>query len=311
MKERGKRPHVWLIGGSLALVGATGCGAPGHEAAEPAIVTVPVATGTLLDQPLMAYILTPGQFDLISEAKNMLQAQCVRRFGLEWQPPAADRTPDPDRPDTNRHRPDVYVFLDETRAREFGYQPTPEERQQKLAREQRAKAAERSRPKVSPEVRTALTGEGTSSLNGQPVPLKGCISEADRKLHEGTDPGWDANYPSTLAINLQPKIEHDRRVMARVDQWGACMKQAGFTYRTPQDAEGDPRWKATETASPEEKAVAVAEARCGRETDLAALENAVEIGYQKQEIEAKSAELASFQQGKETVLRSVSAILGR
>jgi hypothetical protein len=309
MKETRRRARLALV--CLGLATVAGCGPTDREAAEPEIVTVPVAADTMLDQPLMSYIITPGQFDLISEARNVLQAECVRRLGLAWTPPTPDRTPDPDRPDTNQYRPDVYVFLDEARASEFGFQPTPAERQRKLDREQRARARNPDRQKESPEVRTALTGQGPGSINGQAVPAQGCIGEADRKLREGTDPRWDENYPSTLAINLQPKIEHDHRVVAKIEEWSACMKRAGFDYRTPQDAEGDPRWRAATTATAEERAVAVAEARCGRESDLAVVQNAVEIAYQKQEIEAKSQELDSFRRGKEVVLRTVSTILGR
>ncbi|MEU5261177.1 hypothetical protein [Amycolatopsis sp. NPDC021455] len=304
------RRAAWLACGALALVTTAGCGTGAPESTAPAISVVPVAPATMLDQPLMAYILTPGQFDRIFEAKNVLQARCVRRLGLDWQPPAPDRTPDPERPDTNLHRPDVYVFLDEARAREFGFQPTPEERQRKAAREDRAKTAEQARPAPSPEVRTALTGEGPNTIGGKPVPAQGCIGEADRKLHEGIEPGWTENYPSTLAIGLQPAIERDSRVVAKLAEWSACMKRAGFAYRTPQDAESDPRWRASDGITPEEKAVAATEARCGRETDLAAVENAVEIGYQKREMAAKSQQLASFQRGKEILLRTVSAILG-
>ncbi|MFI2507236.1 hypothetical protein [Streptomyces sp. NPDC018972] len=303
--------------GLLPLLTVLGCSAQGAD--EPSRDGLPPVTVTELHdpadirQPLNEYILTERQSQLMLAAEQRLRTDCARRFGLDWEPPPVNL----DVPDTFRYGADAYVRYDEAAARRHGYHPAPADADGSAAAAAGGSAdgaatadEDGTGSRMSPQLRTVLTGRGSGTVAGRKVPAGGCVEEARRALREHSDPRWDENYPNGLAVNLQREIDEDPRVVRVRAEWSACMGRAGFDYGSPRDAWADPRWE-TATASAEEKAVAVAEVRCGRQTRLAETLAAVERAYQEGVVDDKSQELAEYARGKEAVMRRVAELLGQ
>lgn len=286
----------WLGIALISLV--TACSSPLEDgAAAPPIDVRPLDDPTAVDQPLNSYIMTDREMQLMFAAEGRLRADCVARFGLRFDPLPVDL----DVPDTFRLNATSYVNYDEAKAQQYGYHPGPDDEVESDPPPPRT---------LDPQVRALLTGESPGTINGETTPAGGCVGEARRVLREDTDPKWDENFPNTLAINLQGEIEVDARVVAEFAEWSACMKASGFDYVRPRDAWSDPAWQ-SEAPTAVEKAVAVAEVRCGRKTALAETVAAVERAYQERVVEQQAQQLADFTAGKDAVLRRVSTVLGR
>lgn len=304
-----RRLVAWPVAGLLPLLAVLGCSATGGDTAastaSPPIKVTALKDPGNIEQPLNGYILTQRQSQLAFAAEQRLRVRCAARFGLRWEPPPVNL----DVPDTFRYGADAYVRYDEDAARRYGYHAAPADGTgADLAGDP---AQEVPTAKLSPQLRAVLTGQGSRTVAGQEVPEGGCVEEARRELREGTDPRWNENYPNALAIDLQGKIDEDPRAVAVLARWSGCMKASGFAYKRPKDAWADPRWKAADTASAEEKAVAVAEVECGRKAEVAETLAAVERAYQTRVVDEKSQELAEYTRGKEAVLRHVAQLLGR
>ncbi|MEV7079421.1 hypothetical protein AB0N88_12865 [Streptomyces sp. NPDC093516] len=309
-----RRTGAWVLCGLLPLLTALGCSSPDGDGSSqdgpPPIEVTRISDPANIEQPLNKYILTQRQTQLMFAAEQRLRTACAQRFGLSWEPPPVDL----DVPDTFRYGADAYIRYDEDAARRHGYHAAAGsgERDAVDGGSTTGTAGdEPSGPRMSPQLRTVLTGQGSGTVGGRKVPDGGCVEEARRTLRKGTDPHWDENYPNSLAINLQGKIDEDPRVVKVLAKWSACMKQAGFDYARPKDAWADPRWEASDTPTAQERAVAVAEVRCGRTARVAETMAAVERAYQERVADDKSQELAEYDRGKEAVMRRVAELLGR
>ncbi|MGW3986862.1 hypothetical protein [Streptomyces sp. NPDC004830] len=308
-----RRTGAWALCGLLPLLTALGCAAPDGggppKDGPPPIRVTRISDPANVEQPLNRYIMTQRQTQLMFAAEQRLRTECAQRFGLSWEPPPVDL----DVPDTFRYGADAYIRYDEAAARRHGYHAPAGNGERSTAEGTTTGAAaeQPSGPRVSPRLRTVLTGQGSGTVGGRKVPDGGCVEEARRTLREGTDPKWDENYPNGLAINLQGRIGEDPRVVEVLADWSACMKRAGFDYGKPQDAWADPRWEASDTPTAHERAVAVAEVRCGRTARVAETMAAVERAYQERVADDRSQELAEYDRGKEAVMRRVAELLGR
>lgn len=311
-----RRLATWPVCGLLPLLAVLGCSAEGADTASstapPPIRVTAIKDPGNIEQPLNGYILTPRESQLTFAAEQRLRTRCAQRFGLRWEPPPVDL----DVPDTFRYGADAYVRYDEEAARRYGYHAAPADDADASVTgdgtgDPAAPARETPASGMSPQLRAVLTGQGSRAVGGQKVPEGGCVEEARRALRQGGDSRWDENFPNALAIGLQGRIDEDPRVVGVLAKWSACMKQSGFAYERPKDAWADPRWEDTLTASAQERAVAVAEVRCGREARVAETMAAVEKAYQERVVDDKSQELAEYARGKESVLRRVAQLLGR
>ncbi|MGW0337996.1 hypothetical protein ACWD0J_40500 [Streptomyces sp. NPDC003011] len=318
-----RRRATWLVCGLIPLLAVVGCSAADADteasAGPPPIEVTPIKNPGNIEQPLNSYIMTQHQSQLMFAAEQRLRIQCAQRFGLQWEPPPVDL----DVPDTFHYGADAYIRYDEDAARRHGYhaalagdaqadaRDTPESEGSGEGADAGAGAGQEFASRLSPQLRSVLTGQGSRSLGGKKVPDGGCVAEARRTLRQGSDPEWNENYPNALAINLQGKITEDPRVVGVLAKWSACMKRAGFDYEKPKDAWADPRWEATDSASTLEKAVAVAEVRCGRTARVAETMAAVERAYQERVVDEQSQQLAEYARGKEAVMARVARLLGR
>lgn len=279
---------TWLAG--------AGC-TPSDNAgeAEPALGPISVVTSyTQVVLPLDAYMQSGDEIELDGYASNRLIQRCMRRFGLDW----AVRVPGP-RSDTPRNDR-RYGIVDATQAARYGYSaPDVEE----------AKPA--TGPPISDDQVAVLTGRGQNSFNGVAVPDGGCAGEARHALEAGAPPLGTAGSPNLveqLNHDAGAKADSDRRVRAVFDQWSSCMKESGYNYAGPWDANDDPHWSDAQVTR-QEIATAVADVACRTRTNLVGMWYAVETAYQKDAIEQYAPQLAECQSYVDNRNRNVARVI--
>ncbi|KKZ69061.1 hypothetical protein VO63_36230 [Streptomyces showdoensis] len=215
--------------------------------------------------------LTQAERLRVSDATEVLLQRCMRRAGFSyWTSP---------RLSLEESRPSDYVNDDVEWARKHGYGSRI---QAAADRYRRTNPNGAYREGLSPERRrsydevldggrrarllTARIPGGTASVHKR---LGGCSESAERELYGDPDAWFRADKTVT---NLQPlyvsRILRDERFTTALAAWARCMERAGFGYADPSAA----REATARTADfAAETRTAVAEARCARETSLAAV----------------------------------------
>lgn len=238
--------------------------------------------------PIDTYAVSDAQYHEINVALNKLQSSCVQDYGLDLDlkvPPVA--------PDTRMAR--RYMNADLDYAKTFGYHTDP-------AMEMNP---DLYTPDLSKDQLTVLLGgeqqvtlkgpsQAAGEFNGKAIPPGGCLQKAkdqllDRPSHA---PGDDAVLVDKLDSQAYASMLKDERVAAVFADWSACMKEQGYDYATPAEANDDPKWQATETASTEEISAAVADVTCKLKHNVLGVQFAVESAYDKQLIEQNAEALA-------------------
>ncbi|MER5207118.1 hypothetical protein [Streptomyces sp. NPDC002825] len=215
--------------------------------------------------------LTQAEQLRISDADEVLVERCMNRAGFSyWTSP---------RLSLEESREPGYVSDDVEWARKHGYGSRIADA---AARYRRTNPNGAYRAGLSAERRKAydeaLDGGHRARILTAKLPggnatirkrLGGCSEEAERTLYGDPDAWFQAEKAVT---NLQPlyvpEILRDERFTTALAGWAACMKRAGFAYPDPAAAR-DATARAGDFAS--ETRTAVAEARCARETSLAAV----------------------------------------
>ncbi|HEU5353590.1 MAG TPA: hypothetical protein VFU65_03985 [Actinocrinis sp.] len=106
------------------------------------------------------------------------------------------------------------------------------------------------------------------------------------------------------------RSQTDPRVVAAFAAWSNCMKQSGYTYKTPNDPLHDPRWAGLPAASQLEIETAQADVRCKRATDVVGIWYAVESAMQQAAISQNTEEFATVKAGEARELKIAAAVLG-
>jgi len=193
----------------------------------PAITTMPeMVSVTGKSLPLEAFQIGPQALSTISLARQLLIADCMKRFGYTYEiqpsgPPAqADRL--------SRR----YGITDAASAARWGYGGPPGQ-------------APTSKPRRSADPNQALvltgwpngriqpggTPPAGQNVGGLEVPQGGCSGEAGRKL-TGDDAGQIGDDPLVRDIDASAysKAESDPRVLDMQAKWSACMREKGYDY---------------------------------------------------------------------------------
>ncbi|GGS66545.1 hypothetical protein GCM10010206_31000 [Streptomyces cinerochromogenes] len=140
----------------------------------------------------------------------------------------------------------------------------------------------------------ALTGSFESGeshrAHGNPVPEKGCMGEALRKIY-GPEPkstkvgGIRLSGYYSLAVQYWYQAHKEARkdrAWKKADRaWSDCMKEKGFRYPDPDEASTDTDWFRGDRPSAKEKETAAADARCKLDTRYIQTVHAVESRAQK------------------------------
>ncbi len=290
---------VSLVAGIVAIVGAImvtgGASAPPPE---PTVDSIPTITDWRdISLPLDAYAQDLTELQTVLRAEYALTKRCVEQFGFEFDVPRWDTIPaellDAGRPTHYR----LYGLLDEDHAKQMGYHSYGEPPASEAA------YAEKQRPDDYYNVFDARFGGGV--YNGQTIPEGGCLGAARRALAPGD---VHLGLPEDLGFEAWTAAKSDSRVAAAFAKWSSCMASFGYHYSTPMDANNDPKWSG-ETASAEEIAVAVADVRCKKATNLVGIRMAVEAAYQERLISQHRAELDAIKAAYARQAATASAIL--
>lgn len=264
-----KRLFVRVCAAAVAAAALSGCAAlDAHEAGS-------VPRG-----------LTPSERLRVFDAGEVLVGRCMNRAGFAyWTSPRTG-------PEESRFL--GYVADDVRWAREHGYGSRIRERED---RERRSDANARYRASLSPERRAAyseaLDGGSAAAVLSAVLPggsgtirkrLGGCSAEAEKQLY-GDAAAWFR--ADKVVGNLQPlyvpQLMRDARFTASLSDWSRCMARSGHAYPDPPAARAAATRRGQgldpERAFSVETRIAVAEARCARESSLAAVGRERETHY--------------------------------
>lgn len=281
---------------AAALVGAlAGCSSSIPQ--PPAIGPVTaVSAPDQIHRPIDRYTLSVADARILHRGAQIAIADCMKRFGFPPEPgPAADMTAAAQQV---RSRSAVYGFFSPQTAAQNGYSI-----HQKLPAEVGVPA-----PADQAEVDEGVLPDGTvaTSYHGMPIPKGGCI-------HAGLA---EVGGSPPLPLDISPLPDHGPRVpstdprLTAVDAaWSKCMSNRGYRYVTPVDAISDPKWRASQTTTPDEIATATADIECKQATNLVGIAVAIESAYDDQYIASHTDALRAYVQTLHANVQRATAVL--
>ncbi|WP_326660292.1 hypothetical protein [Streptomyces sp. NBC_00385] len=235
--------------------------------------------------------LTRAERLRVSDATEVLTERCMNRAGFAYWPST--------RLSLEESRSPGFVNDDVEWAAEHGYGSRIQE---KAGRARQANPNGTYRASLAPQRRqaydkaldggrdaTVLTAEiptpaGTGRISRR---LGGCSAQAEKELYGDPEAWFRAKKAVT---NLQPlyvpRITRDKKFTDALAEWARCMAKAGYRYADPPAAQDAVAQRAAgldpdeaSEAFEAEKRVAVAEARCARESALGAVARERESYY--------------------------------
>ncbi|WP_157553434.1 hypothetical protein [Jiangella gansuensis] len=234
--------------------------APAARAAN-SVASPPAGTLVL---PLDAYAFSAAEDQVLGQAAEAAVIACFEARGFD----AADAHPLPFTravaDDASARHERRYSVTDPDVAARHGYHPpdTTDVREEFYASH------------TEPEL-AALVGSGDGAPDG-------CLHQAEAATTAGDEAALRAG--EELVSEVQADAWHgamaDPRVVEAFRAWSACMAEAGYRYDAPMDANDDPTWWRTDTASAEEIATATADVACKESTGLIPVWSEVEAEYQ-------------------------------
>ncbi|MEU1308420.1 hypothetical protein ABZ419_05915 [Streptomyces cinnamoneus] len=263
--------------------------------------------------PLMRYQATPAQARTISAARETLTRQCARRYGITL-------TPEPVLPPLGpKNQMDWrYGIHDRELTARRGYQV--DDAQQ--ARYDAALRAQAGLPRpaqdtpvvvsgthLPPDVLAATSAQAQKGIvAGKPVPDGGCSGEAQRTVGTATQGAsplvarlMTASYPESMK---EPEVKH---VFA---QWSACMRERGFRYDAPMEANDDPSFRpGREGVTRKEIAVALADLDCREAHHVAEVWHTAEARLQAKAIAGNTTDLTADRAALDRTLATAEQIV--
>jgi hypothetical protein len=310
-----------IVTALAAALCAAGSLAAYHAAATaprlPAITVHDVTSESQIRLPVDSYAPAFSSEALIGRAVTKLADACLARHGVAVPPVFLGSA----EPPPSVLNDSTVQWLSVASARRYGFNP-PQDKASAMYQD--TVWANGGILGVNREQRSFLYGIGLSATAAQAtaMPAGGCLGSAAATVAAGIggvpelpgakarQPGPAMTYYELLRPGLPMEIEQaaareadsDPRVQAVAVRWKSCMAQSGFPYATPAAALGDPRWApgTTDTASrrgsqERQVAVAVADARCQQQVNLAGLRLAVLAAYQEQLIGSNRGQLRVYE----------------
>ncbi|MGW6907502.1 hypothetical protein [Streptomyces sp. NPDC054940] len=311
-------PLLPVLALALALAGC------GQQSGPPASDASPTSSNDPRFQPLAAYDMPDDDGRTVGRARWTLAKECMVRLGFEGLK-NLDIDPLPAWPRRPAGTGVVQLALYTSDDLRYGVQDTEQAARYGY---QAARAEHEHRyPEKSWTLseHLALTGEfvpdDPRSVHGHRIPKRGCLGEADRAIF-GTNP-QDRKNP---VLDLETKsIQQGRRAPSwkQADQrWSACMREAGYHYATPRDAErGEDRRRQEleerlngssrdpDEPSALEKRTATADARCKRQTGYVRTVHAIDVRIQNELVAEHRAKLEAQRRWNDDAARKADEIL--
>jgi hypothetical protein len=246
--------------------------------------------------PLDSYHLPPEQKVALARADDILVRDCMRRYDFDFELP--DRTVEPE-----LEKSRVLGLVDADEAARFGYKPPWFAEYSQRVNE--AKSTQEKWPKAMMDV---LYGDGPVKVNGVDVPEGGCNAEARHLLGRNAvgEPG-DENFIIRLEWMSGELTQKDSRLKAAFAKWSDCMREAGYNYQDPWQANGDRAF--AEQASAHEIAVAKTDVACRNKHNVNGTWVAVRTAYQNRLIEANADALRQHDSEKDEQVQPATEIL--
>jgi hypothetical protein len=213
--------------------------------------------------------------------------RCLKRFGIDV--PLGS----PEKAANAQHRADWYGLTNEDTAREYGYsgaRPVVPEQDQPFIR------------RIPRPAQPLVTGDAPGSPDG------GCQGESNRVITEGSPAVQDDYLVRKLEKQAVDQARRDNEVVARVEDWQACLKQDFADPMAPYAHWNAKRPKGTLTVSPEESAMAVADVRCKRETGLLDTWAGATIVYQRKLADQNAGQLRLHRQRLERNVQNAERV---
>ncbi|WP_116215053.1 hypothetical protein [Streptomyces olivoreticuli] len=297
------------------VLALSGCSQGEDTQARPAPSLGPGADPSTWTLPMLAYRPTQQQDKSIATAETRLVRQCMKGFGVDWEP-------EPDLPQIGpKNLLDWrYGIHDPELTAKRGYQPD-------AAQEARYSAAVRdrsTRPALSVDTQVVLGGtdmpadvldrastevrHGTSA--GRKLPPGGCFGEARRNLGSATH--GVSPLVQKLTNASYGESQNDPQVKTVFTRWSACMRARGFTYAAPMEANDNPRFRPHPGGIAQlEISTALADLTCRDTYKVAEVWHEAETRIQRGYIQQNAAALAEDRRTLQGVVRTASEVNAR
>ncbi|MFE6836831.1 hypothetical protein ACFVFI_18615 [Streptomyces sp. NPDC057705] len=295
----------WIgIAAFLGAITLSACGAGGgtesaQPGGEPAVSENPTEVDPArITLPLDHYRQSAEDQKILNQAFSAEMTHCMARYGFSYP---ATQSSSVDEIGNSRR----YGIHDAEAARERGYHPPKD-----LLDKQRALDAGQNQNKLSNEAQAVASGKGQSELNGKEIPVGGCQGEVARNLLRGIKNIPKASLVDELSAQSYDRSLQHSRVREAFGQWSTCMKESGFNYRSPMDANNDRAFSAEEPTQIEMD-TATADIGCRKKTRLIAVWASVDSAYQKKAIEGNAIQLAQIREAQVTQVKNAASSIGQ
>jgi hypothetical protein len=303
----------------LLAASAAGCAAGTDPGRPPALGAVPAQSDPAAFPPLpIAAYLAPSSTDsIMSRAYVIATNSCLGRFGFPPRPIPPYTPGDPRMEDADTWI--RYGFTDPARAALRGFhrldadQPTaPTPQDSYPGGDDPAYSLVMTGTTTTGDA-AAATSPSTAStapvvVHGIAVPPGGCRREVQDAMARKSLKMYDQ-----IAIDIQHtdflRSKADPRVRAVLVDWSACMKAKGYAYPDPIAAAADERWNLSQPPTQPEKEVATAAAQCSVQGKVANTWYAVEVAYEKQDIDKNKEVLDAADADYAAQLKAATAIV--
>ncbi|MFG1664099.1 hypothetical protein [Streptomyces sp. Y7] len=311
-------PLLPVLAVALALAGC------GQESDPPTSHASPTSSNDPRFLPLAAYDMSDDDSSTVGRARWTLAKECMVRLGFAGLK-ELDIDPLPAWPRRPAGTGVVQLALYASDDLRYGVQD-PEEAARYGYQGARAEHERRSPDRDwTLSEHLALTGqfvaEDPKSVHGHRIPRRGCLGEADRAIY-GSNP-QDRKDP---VLDLETEsLEQGRRSPAwkAVDRkWASCMREAGYPYASPRDAEiGEDRRRQEleerlngasrdpDGPSALEKRTAAADARCKQRTGYVRTVHAIDVRVQNDLVARHRGALEAHRRWNEDAIRAAEEIL--
>ncbi|MCI4045862.1 hypothetical protein [Streptomyces sp. TRM75563] len=244
--------------------------------------------------PLEDYMQTYEQTVTITNAVGALQTECMAKYGFDFQPPPAGRTPPPNDNDVNIER--RYGISDRALAKDHGYGIV-----------ERGQQAGAEMPELSAAAALVMSGRSGKggdaaqlSHQGKEIPEGGCSGWSVRKV--GAD-AIDMALASKLSYESLAESQEAPAVRAALNEWSDCLKAEGYEAATPFDAMDLAKTDEAEIS------VALADIDCKESTNLLGIWLAEETKIQRSQIEQNQLELREAKEKNAAAVKAAEKAL--
>jgi hypothetical protein len=229
--------------------------------------------------PIEAYMLTKAQARLVSDTQGDLLDQCMAKAGHPaWTPP-------PDLPTLGgKTLTDWrYGIHDAALAAERGYHPDAEEQ----------------------KAYDAAMGAGAVDKTGaDESTVRGCVEQVNGQVPSASP---RADLVQKISGEAFIQAGKDPQVIRVFAEWSSCMKDKGFTYAKPMDANDDPAFGDPTVVTDTEVATAKADIQCRDKLDVEKTWFDAETKLQQAAITKHQAELNTVANDNKTVVAKAKA----